>query len=71
MIYRPFEDPDDDDDPDATPPKDDHVKNAVVIAVLSAFAGGLISWGIDELRTVFGSKPKCPKCEKSKDDKET
>lgn len=31
---------------------------AVAIAALSALATGLITWGVDELRQKFGSKPK-------------
>jgi len=45
---------------DAPPPPSpkEQIVVAVVIAGLSALATGLITWGVDELKQRFGSKPK-------------
>lgn len=40
------------------PTKREQVVLAVTIAALSTLASGLVSWGIEELKLRFGSKPK-------------
>lgn len=50
------------DDP-KQPSRGEQIGMAVAIAALSTLASGLISWGIEELKHRFGSKPE----EKSND----
>lgn len=40
------------------PSRGETIVIAVAIAALSTLASGLVSWGVDELRSRFGSKPK-------------
>lgn len=40
------------------PSKGEQIAMAVTIAALSTLASGLVSWGIEELKHRFGSKPK-------------
>lgn len=40
------------------PSKREQIVMAVTIAALSTLASGLISWGVEELKHRFGSKPK-------------
>lgn len=44
------------DDP-KQPSKGEQIALAVAIAALSTLASGLISWGVEELKHRFGSKP--------------
>lgn len=40
------------------PSKGEQIAMAVAIAALSTLASGLVSWGVEELRSRFGSKAK-------------
>jgi hypothetical protein len=40
------------------PSKREQIAMAVTIAALSALATGLVSWGVEELKQRFGTKPK-------------
>lgn len=45
------------DDP-KQPSRGEQIGMAVAIAALSALATGLVSWGVEELRHRFGTRPK-------------
>jgi len=45
------------DDP-KQPSKGEQIALAVAIAALSTLASGLVSWGVEELKHRFGSKPE-------------
>ena len=45
------------DDP-KQPSRGEQIGMAVAIAALSALATGLVSWGVEELKHRFGSKPE-------------
>lgn len=51
------------------PPSDESIGRVVLIAGLSAVAAGLAAWAVDELREVFGTKPKCGQCNKPLEEK--
>lgn len=40
------------------PSKREQIAMAVTIAALSTLASGLVSWGVEELKLRFGTKPK-------------